>query len=114
MQELDIPIFKKSYDLYKEFYSCLKNFSKYEKYSLGQKCDIALLDLMELLLLASEQYKEEKAETLQKASVKLNLLRVYLRMCNEVKVLDKKKYLLLQIYIDEIGRMLGGWMKSVR
>ena len=114
MEELDISIFKKTYDLYKEFYSCLKSFPKYEKYSLGQKCDLILTEFMELLLQASEQYKQEKFATLQTASVRLNLLRIYLRLCCELKVLDKKKYLSLQIYIDEIGRMLGGWLKSTK
>lgn len=30
----------------------------------------------------------------------------------ENKSLDMKKYTLLQGIIDEIGRMLGGWIKS--
>jgi len=114
MDEFDIPIFKKSYDLYGEFYSCLKSFPKYEKYSLGQKCDLTLTEFVELLLLASELYKQEKVATLRRASVKLNLLRVFLRFCYELKILDKKKYLSLQIDIDEIGRMLGGWLKSAK
>ena len=30
----------------------------------------------------------------------------------ENKSLDMKKYTLLQGIVDEIGRMLGGWIKS--
>ncbi len=114
MDELEIPIFKKAYELYKEFYACLKNYPKSDRYSLGQKCEITISEVIELLLLASEQYKQDKNLTLQKASVKLNILRVFIRLSHELKLLDKKKYILLQAYIDEVGRMLGGWIKSTR
>ena len=32
----------------------------------------------------------------------------------DIKSIDNKKYLALQTTIDEIGRMLGGWIKSVK
>jgi len=51
---------------------------------------------------------------LEQTSLKLNLLRVFLRLCKEVKAIDNKKYVLLQEKIDEIGRMLGGWIKSTK
>ena len=31
----------------------------------------------------------------------------------ELKLLDSKKYLTLQTNIQEIGRMLGGWQRSL-
>ena len=46
--------------------------------------------------------------------MKLNMLRIFLRLTKETKILDLKKCLLLQEIVDEIGRMLGGWMKSVK
>jgi len=32
----------------------------------------------------------------------------------EVKTIDNKKYATLQELVDEIGRMLGGWIKSTK
>jgi hypothetical protein len=32
----------------------------------------------------------------------------------EVKTIDNKKYILLEEMVDEIGRMLGGWIKSTK
>ena len=49
----------------------------------------------------------------EKASVKLNLLRVFIRLMKETKAIDSKKYLELETSVDEIGRMLGGWIRSV-
>ena len=47
-------------------------------------------------------------------SSKLNFLRVFIRLMSDVKAIDNKKYLSLESNVDEIGRMLGGWIKSSR
>lgn len=50
----------------------------------------------------------------EKSSLRLNFLRVFIRLSKEIKMLDNKKYILLQESVDEIGRMLGGWLRSIR
>lgn len=112
MNEFDIPIFKKSYDLYKEFYICLKTFPKQDRYSLGQKSETVLTEILECLLTATGLPKAEKLPYLDKASGKLNLLRIYMRLAKDIKVMDNKKYIFFQDSVDEIGRMLGGWKKQ--
>lgn len=114
MNEFDIPIFKKTYELYKEFYICLQNFPRQHRYSLGQKCESLILEILELILHASQMIKSEKLPQLSRASVKINLLRVHLRLAEDIKALDKKHYLALQERLDEIGRMIGGWIKTAR
>lgn len=114
MDNFDVPIFKKSYDLYKEFYLCLKNFPKVDRYSLGQKCEVLIMEILDCLLLASGLPKTSKAPYLDTASAKLNLLRVHLRLAKDIRALDNQKYIVLQEMVDEIGRMLGGWRKSVK
>lgn len=51
---------------------------------------------------------------IRKTSRKLNLLRVFLRLLKDIKSIDLKKYSLLEESVDEIGRMLGGWIKSAK
>ncbi len=114
MDNFDVSIFKKTYDLYKEFYICLKNFPKQDKYSLGDKCNLVLVDIMEYLLTASSLSKLERLSYLEKASIKLNIFRVYVRLAKDIKALDDKKYILIQGLVDEIGRMLGGWIKMLK
>ena len=58
--------------------------------------------------------KCEKLPILERASLKLNFLRVFIRLMKEVKTLDNKKYVSLQEDVDEVGRMLGGWIKSTK
>ncbi|HBB37283.1 MAG TPA: hypothetical protein DEB07_03310 [Candidatus Moranbacteria bacterium] len=114
MEEFDIPIFKKIYELYRNFYSFRNSVPKQDRYTLWQKCENILLETLESILLASQMSKVEKLPVLEKASLKLNLFRIFVRLAKEVKAIDSKKYVLLQEKTDEIGRMLGGWIKSVK
>ena len=114
MEEFDIPIFKKIYELYRNFYSFRNSVPKQDRYTLWQKCENILLDTLENILLASQMSKKEKLPVLEKASLQLNLFRIFVRLAKEVKALDNKRYVLLQENTDEVGRMLGGWIKSTR
>lgn len=114
MDDFDIPIFKKTYDLYKIFYGYRKFVAKQDRYTIWQQCENIILDILEGILLASQTYKAEKLPILEKTSLKLNFLRVFLRLMKEVKTIDNKKYTVLEELVDEIGRMLGGWIKSTK
>ena len=109
---LDIPIFSKLYDLYKLFNQYLLLFPKAKRYSLGQKIDQLMLEIIELTITAGYLPKEQKLSVLQRASVKLDLLKILLRLSFETKCLDNKKYQQLVLQIVEVGRMLGGWIKA--
>ncbi len=114
MDDFDIPIFKKVYDLYKTFYGCRAVIAKQDRYTIWQRCENIILDILEGILSASQTSKSEKLPILEKTSVKLNFLRVFLRLMKEMKTIDIKKYVTLEESVDEIGRMLGGWIRSTK
>lgn len=114
MDEFDIPIFKKSYDLYKTFYGYRNLIPKQDRYTIWQRCESLILDILEGILLVSQAQKAEKLSILEKTSTKLNLLRIFIRLMKEIKAVDNKKYTTIETIIDEIGRMLGGWIKSTK
>jgi len=110
----EAPILKKTNDLYKEFYQYLKIFPKKDQYMLGRKCEDYIVSFMEIILLAVGSQKQEKREKLLEASVKFDVLKVLFRIARELKMIDNKKYLNLEERIQEIGRMLGGWIRSLQ
>ncbi|MCR4277457.1 MAG: diversity-generating retroelement protein Avd [Candidatus Berkelbacteria bacterium] len=114
MESLGLPIFQKSYDLYKAFYSCRDHVAKQDRHTVWQRCENLVLDLLQSIILASQQEKTEKLATLESASVQLNTLRILLRLTKDLKVIDPKKYVMLEKLIDEVGRMLGGWLKATK
>jgi len=91
-----------------------KNIPKAVRYSLWARIENTCLDLLEGLLAVGYLLPEQRAIRLTQASVKVDMLRVFLRLSHDIKVIDQKKYIEIQSVIDEIGRMLGGWIKSFK
>lgn len=112
MNENDIPIIKKSYELYKTFHDYRKVVPKAERFTVYERSETTILDILEYFFEAGYTKGTSKVTLLEKASVKLNLLRFLFRLMKETKTFDNKKYVALQAVIDEIGRMLGGWIRS--
>ncbi|MEA1929714.1 MAG: diversity-generating retroelement protein Avd [Patescibacteria group bacterium] len=112
MDEFDIPIFKKVYDLYKTVHHIRASVPKQDRHTLWQRCEDTSLDIIEGILQATSMPRTEKVPVLNKVSIKLNLLRIFARLSHDTKSIDVMKYTSLQEIMDEIGRMLGGWIKS--
>ena len=114
MEELTIPIFNRAYELYKTFYSYRSTITRQDRYTIWQRGETIILDIVENILLASQLPKLDKLPILQKVSLKVNVLRVFIRLSKDIKMIDIKKYTILQELLDEIGKMLGGWIKFVK
>ena len=112
MNDTDIPILKKAYDLYRIFHTYRRVVPKAERFTLYERCENAILDMIEAILEAGYSKSAQKAVVLERASVKLNIARFFIRLLKETRCIDVKKYTVLQEMIDEIGRMLGGWIRS--
>ena len=114
MNELDVPILQKSYDLYKQLHSYRRLVPKQDRYTLFERADNTMLEVLSGIFTASNQPKVQKLKTLEEVSNNLNLLRLSVRLMKDIKALDNKKYLNLQSDIEEVGRMLGGWIRSLK
>lgn len=110
---LDTPIFHKLYDLYKllHFYQGL--IPKSQRYSLWLKCENTTLTLLEILIEIGHKKDNEKIKSLYMISDKLDVLKVLFRLAKDTRTIDDKQYLAIQTIIQEIGKMVGGWIKSV-
>lgn len=110
---LDIPIFHKIYDLYKLLHGYHNMIPKSQRYTLWQKCENTALALLEALIETSHCKGEERLQSLHLISNKLDLLKVLVRLAKETHTIDLKQYLAIQESMQEIGKMIGGWVKSV-
>lgn len=108
---LDIPIFSKLYDFYKNLHSQLKLFPKSDRYTLGGKLDSITLEIFELISQVPLYPKEQKIDILIQMSSKIDLLKILFRMACDNKSLSIKSYLSLQESLQEIGKMAGGWLR---
>ncbi len=113
MNKFEIPIFELTIELYKTLHILRGKIPKQDRFTIWQKCENKIIDIIESLLLASQLPKNQKLPKLDNASKDLNILRVLIRLTKEVKTIDNKKYTQIEKIINETGRMLGGWIKSV-
>jgi len=54
-----------------------------------------------------------RLEKIRKAAIHLDTARFLLQLAWETRILDTKKYIHLSEKLEEIGRMLGGWLKQL-
>lgn len=113
MNDIDIPILKKTYDLYKTFDDFRKVIPKQHRFTVFVRAEEAILDILEKFYEAGYVVGANRPILLDRASAKLNILRLFVRLLKDTRSLDTKKYIILQKSIDEIGRMLGGWIRSI-
>ena len=114
MQQFDIPIIHKAYELYRSLHELEKAIPKMDRFTLWQKCENALLKVLEGLIYVGYIPPDSRLQQLTKISADVDMLRVFLRLSFDTKAITDKKYIALQEQLGEIGRMLGGWMKSMR
>jgi len=74
--------------------------------------DSITLDVLELLF--SVPSAKDRVKILQQISAKIDLLKVLLRLSKDTLAMQNNKYLELESCLQEIGRMLGGWIKSTK
>ena len=86
------------------------NMPRYEKYVLSAKIrEIGYLCL-ELAIAANK--KVHKKTDLTKFNVQHELLRQLINFAFEAKHIDQQKHRVAQEKVDEVGRMLGGWLAT--
>lgn len=79
---------------------------------MGAKIDALFLEAIELIVLASYSKPIDKHNLIVRASGKLDLVKFFLKLAWEMKLLDDKKYLAISTPLEETGKMLGGWLKQ--
>jgi len=108
----EIPLFQKVYDFYKYYYEQNDNLPKKAKAVLGREIETNILELLATISKAAGA-SGDKRKHLFNASEIIDRLKVLFRLSYEVKAIDQKKYISFEEKLQEIGRMTGGWIKSV-
>lgn len=72
----------------------------------------ALLNFQERIIEANRVRGNARVALLRQADGELDKVRLYLRLANRWTWLDDDQYRHVSLMVQEIGRMLGGWIKK--
>ena len=102
-------------EAYRVWHRHLDNIKKIDRSTIGNKIDNEFLDLLEILFKATFAYdKFEKLSLVSHAIGKNDLIKFFLQIAWEEKILDHKKYSEHILLLDEVGRMLSGWKRHLQ
>src|SRR3954451_13830769 len=108
--EQELIVTTKTYDLV--LWSCnpTSRFPRNHRFVLGERIERNLYDLLETLIRA--KYTRQRQELLEQANLVLEILRFQMRLAKDLQCLKVDSYGFAAKAIDEIGRLVGGWLKS--
>lgn len=108
-----LPIINRTYDAYKRITELVEHLPKRHRFSLGASAEQTVLACLEHLILAKNAPRPLKAAYLIQASNHLEILTLKLRLLLELKLGSATSIFQIQEALAEVGRMLGGWLKSL-
>lgn len=104
----------KEKEAYQYWLSLHRDFPKVERLGLGQKIEQTFLDVLELTFTASYLSLESKIIVLSRAISRLDILKFFLQLAWESRIVSTTKHAELTQELGEIGRQLGGWKKGLQ
>lgn len=107
----ELIILQKVEDMAVYAYLCIEQFPKSHKFTLGERFQSLIFEIISLIVTCNRRY--HKKTTLQELDIRLDTLRSLVRIAKTLKVLPFHKYEHWAKLNDEIGRLLGGWIRSM-
>jgi hypothetical protein len=107
----DLKIYKESYDFFLWLWPLINKFPKSEKYVLGEKLKFCFLEFFDAII--SYNYNYDRKESLKKANIELEKLRLFIRIARDLNIINFTKYEIASRKLNEIGKLLGGIIKTI-
>lgn len=107
----ELKIINDFYNLIKWYGNLLSKFPRNHRYALGLRIENTLYDILELLI--GQKAQSGSTQLLSQASVKLDVLRFLVRLTFEFKLVSPAQHHAFIEQIDNIGKQLGGWLRSL-
>ena len=109
--ENELAVISKAFDLAREMTQRTRKLPRDLKFVLGDRILSTTFDVFDALLEA--KYTRGKKPLLERANLLLERLRFQIRLCLEEKLISVRQYEYIAGMINEVGRMTGGWIKSL-
>ncbi len=106
----ELSVFVKWMDFLEWLFQATDKFPKKARFSFCQRIEGIALDVVEDLIEA--RYSRQKLAILRRANLRLEKMRVLMRLSHKLRYLSHEGYEHSARAINEAGRMLGAWIKQ--
>jgi hypothetical protein len=106
-------IFTRTYDFISWLIPLTLNFPRAHRFVVTRRLQDAAMNFQELLIEANATRGQARGERLQAADAELLKVKLYLRLCNRWRWLSNGQFRHVSEMAAELGRLLGGWLKTV-
>ena len=93
--------------------SIVPHMPKGARYTIGERIENKLLDLLELSYIAYFTGKDKKMEKISECILVTDSLKFLISVAWEGKLISNKHCEDVALKLEEIGRMFGGWKNSL-
>lgn len=109
----NLPVYKTSYDLLLIIFDVTKSFEKQYKYTLWDKIKNEVIDLITSIYRANNSF-ENRLKNIKKSREQIEVLKLYMRLCKDLKLVKIEKFVFLSEQIDSLSKQLFAWEKSIK
>jgi four helix bundle protein len=106
------PIFAKIYEFMRWMVPATNKFPRHQRFVLAKVIQECTFELHEELVLATKM--KQNIQHLHKADAALTKVRTYIRLAQELDYFTKGQYEHASRMLVEIGKLLGGWQRSIK
>jgi hypothetical protein len=106
----ELPVYKAKYDLLLSIFQFTRDFNREYKYTVGESLKKETIELLTLIYRANSKYK--KAEILQTARERIEVIRLLIRLMKDMKQISLGKFVKINVVVENVSKQLTGWQKS--
>jgi len=105
-------VLTKFHDLLLYLIPQLAKFPRDQRFLLAERIQTKVMEAQEHCLRA--YYGRDKLPHLHEANLSLEIARHLIRLAHGLRLVSTERYGVISARVDETGRMIGGWIKSLR
>jgi hypothetical protein len=106
------PLFTRTHDLLLWLIPEVQKFPRVHRFGLAERIQCLALDFQDSIVAAGKSKGAERVNWLHQADILLEQLRSWMRITREMGLITVRQYEHAVRLVNEVGRLLGGWIKQ--
>ena len=112
--KFNVPLVHKICEFYKKIYLISPKIPKKDRFGIYLKIENICLEIISLIITTALESKNNKLPILNSTRIKIETLKRLIRITQELNIIEKKKYIDLESSLQEISKMVAGWIKYLK